>query len=188
MNRLGLLLLLFGCTPEPLNARAEEASVVLLKTEINEELDGFNQWVSCGGVAIDSNTIVTAAHCVTEGSEKVDFVTREQWYKTSDDYNIATVIRRSPARDLLWLKTEEVLDYTGLSLDRPSEGILVKSFDVVSVSIGDGTIHGARLFESDSGSGVFDNAGNLVAILTQCFIDASNKCVGDRGVISFIRE
>jgi hypothetical protein len=180
-----LAALLAACSsPAPAeDARAELASLVLMHTELGPELDELARFPACGAVAIGAREVVTAAHCVPAVGETVELVTREQWFTTSNAVTRGRVVSRGPG-DVATLKPGEPLErFTELSPEAPSEALLVRRFEPVRVRLEGDTLRGVTLHPGESGSGVFDARSRLIAIVSECFLDAAGECDARGGLV-----
>lgn len=62
----------------------------------------------CGAVAIGTQTLLTAGHCVTgrRGADRIAYVTEERWTTTARGVYWATPLRSDMERDIAWLRAE----------------------------------------------------------------------------------
>lgn len=182
---LALSFALSACSgPPPAGAAAtpEQASVVLLRSALNDDADGLDFLPVCGGVAIEADRILTAGHCAS--SQAVLFVDYAQWVSTGSAKSGATVVsvddRIAVLRPVLPLGS---WSHRGAPIDGPA--VLVRRFEATAVTLSGNRVD-AALEHGDSGSGVFQG-GLLVGVIESCdapIDDNGTACLPTGGVFS----
>ena len=88
----------------------ELASVVLIKENYNN--DGIKRAkAGCGATAIGRHLLVTASHCVGPIGSKVNYVTRDLWFTTTNASESAIVVGSNSIKDIAYLQTEKELPF-----------------------------------------------------------------------------
>jgi hypothetical protein len=186
---LGAAFALTKCTPPPVappqgNPAGELASIVIMRTFVDweptdPELERF-PW--CGGVAVGPNTIVTVAHCVSGG--RVDYVTRDVWFRTARGAARGRVTYVDKARDYAEITTPRKLDrWVQWAESFTAQGaVRIVRFEPSRVRVDEGArsyLSGGAKF--DSGAGVFSDEGRLLGLVATCYTDGAGECNGRGG-------
>lgn len=167
----------------------------------------------CGAVAIGTQTLLTAGHCVSGARKqpRVAYVTEERWAGTSDGVYWAIPRRVDAARDLAWLHAEgPAMAYAYARPPRAEEAVSVTAPVADWAHVGgrlglpaplrfDGeTFHGTdaagygteywtavlTIAPGWSGSPVYGEDGALIGILSACVRTAPGVCRSDYAIFS----
>jgi serine protease Do len=170
-----------GCTPKEISlVRHYKKSAVLIHLKGVQE--GKTGWGTCSGVYVSSNLILTANHC-TEPPEDVVF--KEIWIRNLDGESAkATIVKKSPAKDLALLKTDLRGTPVRLAYDisvgetcyvigNPlgfewivTKGI-VSNIGLSGINLVESFMTDATILPGNSGGGVFNEKGRLIGIIVR---------------------
>jgi hypothetical protein len=181
-----LALIVLGCTS---SAAPTDPVVVILR-------DGLPE---CSGVAITTNQIMTAAHCLQglERGDKVAFVSHERWTRTAGGYDDARLAFVNEDRDLAVL-TSPVPFLQPVEQRQPVEGEDLWARSALFGETHEGELLPGIGFFRDttitirpgwSGSPVFGRDGKLVGIVHSCFggwVDGHKFCLPYSGTLAVL--
>lgn len=178
-------ILVFACSglpPVGAQATPEQASLVILKATLNNDFDGLEYYPVCGGVAVASDSIITAAHCVE--TQTVPIVDYQQWFTTGSAKSVGKLVATSG--NLATLRPESPLQNwsrVAIAVDGPA--LLVRRFESATVVLSGARLSG-QLAHGDSGSGLFQ-AGALVGVVESCDAptpDNGTECLATGGTFT----
>jgi len=169
------LLVLASCTAAPIRQEGSpDAHAVRLEITL-----GF----VCGATAIAPNAVVTAAHCVKDpGLSAGGLEVLRAHYPFGKDRDVAIlwvngILPAAPATAAAPIGDDFVM--AGWGCDKRHVKL-----DRRNLRLRRGNQVAGRICYGDSGSGVYDMAGNFVAVVSSLYVD-SDKYAG--GVIEWIQ-
>lgn len=155
-----LTLLIAGCggcaSVDPLN-RAQSTYVAL-------SFDG----ATCSGTAVGPDSFVTAEHCLTGKLLSVNgnYVSVVKTVVDGNDHAILTVAGAKFSQWARWSKRPLVQGDAVTWIGGPGGEIGVLRRGYVAKTTKDGTAVDAQVWKGDSGAGVFNDAGELVGVVS----------------------